>query len=146
MWLSIDLIPDYVLFVFFGALGVLQLAFARSRTQGMLFVRRSPRASALLGAALVVAAFTWFFVTGPRNIPDTAGGLDGNVQALFFFTGGAGALVTTALLSSLINYRWGHDTPSPTSGLSALEGTTYMRAVAYRMAVIRGRVRAWIAR
>ena len=146
MWLSADLISDYVLFVFLGALGVLQLSFVRSRVQGMLFVRRSPRFSALLGAGLVVTAFTWFFATGPRNIPDTAGGLDGNVQALFFSIGAAGALAATALLSSLINYRWGRDTPSPPSGMSALAGTTYIRAAAYRVGVIWERVRAWIAR
>ena len=145
MWLSVNLVPDYILFVFVGALGVLQLSFVRGRVQGMLFLRRSPRSSALLGAGLVVAAFTWFFATGPRTLPDTAGGLDGNVQALFFFIGASGALAATALLSSLINSRWGNDTPSPTSGLSALEGTTYVRAVAYRMGVIWGRVRAWIA-
>ena len=145
MWMSIDLIPDYLFFVFVGALGVLQLAFARNRAQGMLFLRRSPRSSALLGALLVVAAFTWFFVTGPRNIPDTAGGLDGNTQALYFFIGAAGALATTALLSSLINYRWGHDTPSPSTGVGALGGITYVRAASYRAAIIWRRVRSWIA-
>lgn len=146
--MSIDPIADYALFVFISVLGTFQLVFARNGVRGMLFLRRFPRGSALLGALTVVAAFTWYFGAGePRNLPDTDGGLDGSTQTLYFFLGATGALATTGLFSSLINYRWGRSGSPPSSiGIGALERTTYVQATAHTVAAIWERVKSWIAR
>ena len=145
--MSIDPIADYALFVFISVLGTFQLVFARNGVRGMLFLRRFPRGSALLGALMVVAAFTWYFGGEPRNLPDTESGLAGTAQTLYFFLGATAALATTGLFSSLINYRWGRSGSPPSSiGIGALEWTTYVQATAHTVAAIWKRVRSWIAR
>ena len=124
---------EYALFVFVSAVGVLQFVFARNGIQGMLFIRRSPGASALLGVLLVAAAVVWFFVSGPRNLPDTSLGLDGNQQALWFALAAATAVGVTALLSSVINYRWAERDTEEAAGLDALEHTTFLQALGRRL-------------
>jgi len=124
---------------FLGAMGVLQFAFASNGILGMLFLRRLPRASAALGVAFVLAAFVWFFANGPRNVPDTGAGLDGNDQARWFATAAAAAFAVTALASSAINDRWGAKAPGEGVGLDALRHTTFARALARRVA----RMRIW---
>ncbi len=117
---------DYFLLVFVASLGVLQLAAAHSRLYGLLLLNRV--ASFILGPVLVVLAFTWFFASGARNVPDTAGGLDGNQQWILFFAGAVTALVLMLLLSSLIRRSMAGD-GEHARGLEALRHTTYLRAL-----------------
>ncbi len=136
-----QLANDYVLLVFLGALGTVQVSAARSHLLGLLFLRPWPRASEVLGAALVIGAFVWFFSSGgSRNIPDTQGGLDGTDQAAFFSIGAGVAFAFTLLVSSVVNHAWGaqHGWDArvdrwPPSGLTWLERTTFARAVAARL-------------
>ena len=103
-----QLANDYLLLVFLGALGAVQISAARSHLLGLLFLRAWPRASEVLGAALVIGAFAWFFSSGRgRNIADTQGGLDGTDQAAFFSMAAATAVAFTLLMSSVVNHAWG---------------------------------------
>ena len=119
-----DFGPDYFLLVFVASLGVFQIVAAYSRLYGLLLFNRI--LSSLLGLAAAVLAFTWFFASEPRNIPDTSSGLDGNQQALLFSAGALAALVTTLVVSSLRHWSMaGGDEDD--RGLDALRHTNYLR-------------------
>lgn len=119
---------DYFLLVFIASIGVVQLAAAWSRLNGLLLLGR--RLSLVAAPLLVVAAFAWFFLSEPRNIPDTAGGLDGNQQALLFFAAAGAALVSILLVSSLRN--WSMAGGEHLEGLEALREATYLRLLLRR--------------
>ena len=123
---------DFFILAFLISLGTLQMAAAYRSLRGLLFIR-SRTATFLLGLAVMSAALIWFYLSEPRNISDIEGGIDGN-QSSALFAGGAGAAVlTTLLLSSLLNRSLGRNAgernqdPYP-PGLEALEQTNYVRA------------------
>lgn len=123
---------DFLILAFLISLGTLQMAAAYRSLRGLLFVRNRT-AAFTLGLALTLAGFLWFYLAEPRNISDTEGGIDGN-QSSALFAGGAGvAVLTTLLLSSLLNWSLGkseraQDGGSYRPGLDALERTNYIRA------------------
>ncbi len=134
----------YTLWVFVSTLGVVQLAAVRSRLWGLVVFRRWPRATEAASVLLVIAAFAWFFASGERNVPDTAEGLDGVVQARWFAIGGAAAVALLITVSSVVNHRWGADHSwdpqtgqGPPAGLTWLERTTFARAAAARVQSLR---------
>lgn len=86
------------------------------------------RLSLVLGTALAVGAFAWFFASGERNIPDTEGGLDGNGQAGVFAAAAGAALVSGLVLSSLTNALRLPGKPLEI-GLDGLNGATYLQAL-----------------
>ena len=123
---------DYYLFVFAASLGVVQIAVSLGRLNGLL-VLKSPVAACVLGVVLVLAAFVWFFTSAPRNLNDYEGGLDGNIQALFFFLGALTAVLVTFAVSSLVNARMRGGDPEPGEGLDALKRTNYVRALGHSL-------------
>ena len=129
---------DYYLFIFIAACGVIQLGGAYSLLSGIQFF--SGRWSSLIvGLGAVVASFVWFFASKSRNVPDTAGGLDGNRQATLFVLAVLSALVFTFLLSSVLRRTLGKDSPSQGPGLDALRGATYLSALRSSLRGLRGR-------
>ena len=126
---------DYVVMVFVASLGVIQIAASVARLRGLLLVP-SYWVARLLGFGLAAAAIVWFFASGERNINDYEGGLDANVQALYFFLSAAAAYLTTLLVSSLVNSNLGDAEGRPAEGMEALKETTYVRALAANL-------RAW---
>jgi len=120
-----DFALDYLLFVFFSAFGVLLLVTAHNRLDGLLLVGR--RLSLVAGALLVTGAFSWFFASDPRNVPDTGAGLDGNEQALLFVIGAGAALVLVLVLSSLRN--WSLVRGQGGHGVEALRNGSYLRLI-----------------
>ena len=74
---------DYYVLVFIASCGVIQLAATYSHLKGILLIK-NPRLNLLAGLFLAVGAFIWFFSSESRNLPDIAGGLDGNQQAGLF--------------------------------------------------------------
>ena len=120
---------DYFLLIFVSACGVLQVAASHSGLKGLMFFVRSFY-SALVGIVMVLAAFLWFFLSTPRNLPDTGGGLDGIAQSGLFAVGAGTALVFTLILSSIKNISLGSGHRSYNLGLVALKETTYCRALA----------------
>ncbi len=139
---------DFFILAFLISLGTLQMAAAYRSFRGLLFVP-SRTAAFLLGLAVMSAAFIWFYMAEPRNISDIEGGIDGN-QSSALFAGGAGAAVlTTLLLSSLVNLSLGRNAggrnaggrnqdPYP-PGLEALKHTNYMRAFKAALRSVWGR-------
>jgi hypothetical protein len=122
---------DYFIFVLLAALGVVQMAAAYNSLRGLLFVRVRPLAF-LGGMVATGLAFLWFFMSEPRNIPDTRGGLDGNEMAGLFALAAGSAVILTLLLTSLSNRSmpWaGRLDP----GLDALRQTTYARALVHAL-------------
>lgn len=120
-------ILDYTLLVFLASCGVFQVAAARNGLRGLLFFR-GRRLSILFGLALLVGAFAWFFLSGPRNVPDTAQGMNGNEQFAYFFVGSGAGLAFTLLLSSLRNRALGQGRRAPPAGMDALRQCSYLLA------------------
>jgi hypothetical protein len=137
---------EYIAFVFFSVVGVLQFVFALNGIRGMLFIRNSVRTTATLSVLLVLAAFTWFFTSAPRNVPDTGLGLDGNAQALWFSVSAAAAVAATALFSSALNHRWGKQASAEVVGIEVLQQTTFMRALAHSLPSRWRKARLWTPR
>ena len=119
---------DYFILVYVAALGVLQMIASRRDFRGMLLVQ-APSIAFLLGFCAVVAAFAWFFAFEPRNLSDTQGGLDGNRAARIFCLACTLAVLTTLVLSSLVNRSLGKGGQSPSPGLDALGHAAYLRAL-----------------
>ncbi len=126
--MAIPFALDYVIFVFVAALGVLQMAAAYNALRGLLFIRNKPLAF-VAGLAAATLSFLWFFLSEPRSISDTEGGLDGNQMAGLFALAWGSALVLTLLLSSLRNRGMGASGQRPGPGLDALRETTYLKAL-----------------
>jgi hypothetical protein len=133
---------DYLVLVFLGSCGVLQIAAAHARIHGLLFLPRPAQATAL-GVVLVVAGLVWFFGPGPRHVPDTAGGLDGNDQGAYFALAAGAAVTFTLLASSVLNRRRLTGARSGGSGLDALRDTTYLGAMSAGVKVAWQQRRRW---
>ena len=118
---------DFFLMNFVAALGVIQMAASYASLRGILFFRHRPL-SGILGFLAVVGAFLWFFISEPRNLPDTAGGLSGNEDAWLFCAACICAILFTFIVTSLLNHRMGRENASPRPGLDALKDTTFYRA------------------
>ena len=101
---------------------------AYSALRGLLFIRVRPLAF-LAGLATTVLAFLWFFVSEPRNLSDTEGGLDGNQMAGLFAVASGSALVVTLLVSSVRNRSMERAWHQSNTGLDVLRETTYVKAL-----------------
>ena len=134
---------DYYLFTLAATIGVIQIAGSLGRLKGLL-VFKSPPAAQSFGLVLVAAASVWFFTTDTRNVNDYEGGLDANIQALYFFLGAASAMAFTALASSILNARMVAGNRAWEAGLDALKYTTYVRALAHSLRTLLGSRRARI--
>lgn len=119
---------DFLLLSYLATLGILQMAAAYNNLRGLLVIRVNILAF-LFGLMITIAAFLWFFLSKPRNLPDTQGGLDGNDAAGLFSLGSLAALFTTFIISSAVNHSLGKNNISWPNGLEALRETTYLRAL-----------------
>ena len=121
-------ILDYYVLVILAASGVFQAIAAVQGFRGLLFFKYRP-SSFLLGLAMLVGSFTWFFISEPRNVSDNAHGLNGNEQFAYFFAGSGTGLAVTLALSSLRN--WGLRAGNSTlpAGLDALRDISYVGAL-----------------
>ena len=121
-------ILDYYLLVFLASCGVFQIVGAWKALTGMLLLKYRP-GSFLLGLALFIASFTWFFLSEDRNMSDSAAGLNGNEQFAFFFAGLGTALAFTLLVSSLVNWGLRPERSSLRPGLEALKQSGYFHVL-----------------
>ena len=112
---------------------------AYSSLQGILFIRSRPMAF-LSGMVTTVLAFLWFFVSEPRNVPDTDGGLEGNQMSGLFAAGAGIALALTLLVSSIRNRSMGRGSRRINSGLDALRETNYINALSGTIKNLRNRL------
>lgn len=119
---------DYLLLVFVASCGVLQIAVTYSNLKG-LYLFKTPSLNVLSGLTLIVVPLVWFFVSEPRNLPDTNGGLDGNQQAFLFVTGSLLGIVFTFILTSLRQFDLRKIDHKEKHGLDALRHTTFLWAL-----------------
>ena len=119
---------DYFILVFIASFGALQIVASYSHLRGILFIKSAPL-TRLVGLAMIIAAFAWFFASEPRNIGDNEGGLDANTQALLFALGSLASLVVTLIGSSLVNARMKGNSPSLGEGMEALKETNFIHAL-----------------
>lgn len=119
---------DYVLFIFLASLGVVQLAALKNGLKGIYFIR-VPILNLVLALALVAGSVLWFFISEPRNLPDTGGGLDGNQQAMFSVAAAVGAVLFTLAITSVLNAGIGKGQNKQETGLQALRRVTYFSAL-----------------
>lgn len=127
--MAAPLIADYLVWVFCAALGVVQATAAATGLPGLLIARTRPALCRWGGLVLVVASFTWFFATGERNLPDTAGGVDGVKQVMWFAIGAGAGVAASLFASSALNHRWAltQAPGTPDEGLGALAHDTFAR-------------------
>ena len=119
---------DYVLFIFLASLGVVQLAALKNKLKGLYFIS-IPLLNFVAALVLVAGSFVWFFVSEPRNLPDTGGGLDGNQQAMFSVAAAVGAVLFTLVATSLLNAGFGRGEDLKGTGLQALRQMNYFIAL-----------------
>jgi hypothetical protein len=131
-------VPDYLVLVFLASCGVFQMAAALNGLRGLMFFKRRGTAF-VFGLVLWVGAFAWFFLSEPRNLPDTGLGLDGNQQFGYFFAGAGVGLAVTLLVSSVKNRNLGQGRSGIPLGIDALAESNYLRAL-YRT------LRPWLPR
>jgi len=122
---------DYLIFVFVAVLGLLQLVATRQRWTGLLFCRRWPLLSYVLGLAGLGGGYAWFFFSDDRNVP----GLEGWQLFSRFAVSTVAAVLVTLLVSSALHARRDEGAtagqkhhPSPANeecGLEALRTLTY---------------------
>ncbi len=119
---------EYLAFSFVACCGALQVAAWHNHLNGLSFLPRR-HLGGLLGAALAVGAFLWFFLSRERNVPDTDEGLGGTLMfALFLLAAGAATAFTLAL-SSLANWKRFQPPPTDADGLEALRQSSYVSAI-----------------
>ena len=124
----------YLLLVFLGCCGVLQMAAAYGGLRGLLiFGNRG--LSVLLGAGTILVSLTWFFWDGGRNLPDTGGGIAGASQFFLFGLGAFLALLVTFLVTSLTNFSKEKTLVDTTDGLPSLRDTTFVQALSRNLAM-----------
>ena len=121
-------ILDYYGLVILASVGVFQAIAAVQGFRGLLFFKYRP-SSFLFGLAMIVGSFTWFFISEPRNVSDSAHGLNGNEQFAYFFAGSGPGLAVTLALSSLRNWGMRAGDSALPAGLDALRDISYVRAL-----------------
>jgi len=122
---------QYLVFIFIACCGVLQAAAAYSGLKGLMLIpRRLP--SFVLGLALVVGAFIWFFSADNRAPPAGWPVLEGAQQVLVFGVAASLAVGSTALVTSLLRRRTDKQPNPRQEGLEALREQGYLQAVSRR--------------
>ena len=119
---------DYFIMVTVASAGTIQIAAASAGLDGLLFLKRQSFAR-VLGLLLIVVGLAFFFGTEERNVNDTEGGLDANIQALLFFLGTVAGFGTTVVASSLVNLRMTGREGTSSEGLDSLRHSNFAAAV-----------------
>ena len=90
-------------------------------------VIKNPQKSFVIGFFIMVIAFVWYFGFEKRNINDFEGGLDANMQALFFVISTVTAIVLILIANSIL--RKGKPETNLSIGLDVLKESTYLQAI-----------------
>ena len=122
-----SLAAEYFLLAFVSCLGVLQIVANANKLRGISFFKRLTLGY-IFAALIIIGAISWFFITEDRIVP----GLTGPDMALWFFVGATLAVITTLILSSLLNRRMSPSIGDPEpeeKGLGVLKEITYFQAI-----------------
>lgn len=118
---------DYFVLIAAGFFGALQIVAARNKLCGLSFFSDRKKGY-LVGAAIAVSSFIWFFGTGSRNIEGHITGVQGSQQFALFLAGVTTSIFVTAVIASLIHRKSRPSPGSPRYGLELIRETTYFRA------------------
>ena len=121
-------ILDYYILAFVASCGVLQMAATYSRLRGLLFFKNLALNLAA-AAVFTVGSFVWFFSSEPRNLPDSAGGLNGNQQVGLFVLASASAVIFSFIVSSIHPLQSRQTAGTDSRGLETLKQCSYMTAI-----------------
>jgi len=124
---------EYFFFALVSNLGLLTLIAGRSQLEFMKVIKNSQR-SVVIGLFTMVVAFVWYFGFEKRNINDFEGGLDANMQALFFVIATVTAIALILIANSIL--RKGKSETNLSIGLDVLKESTYLQAICNRGKVI----------
>tara|TARA_Y100001960_G_scaffold328885_1_gene418778 strand:+ start:740 stop:1885 length:1146 start_codon:yes stop_codon:yes gene_type:complete len=116
---------EYFFFALVSNLGLLILVASKSRLEYMKLIN-STRKSFVVGILTIVIAFVSYFGFKNRNINDFEGGLDANMQALFFILATFTAIMVMLISISIL--RKGKSEIYTISGLDVLKESTYLQA------------------
>ncbi|GEM_PF-1168694 len=119
---------EYVIFIFFSALGVIQISAGYGKLRGLL-ITKSINKSIAFGISVLLISMISFFRDGGRNIPDTEGGVPGFSQFLLFAIGSSAALFFTFASTSLTNLSSSIIHTNNYSGLMGLRHYTYLQII-----------------
>ena len=134
-----------MIFVCCSTIGVIQISAFIGNLRALLILRlRSP--SFLFGIILLIGSIFWFFLSKERNINDTVGGLDANLQAIGFFLG---ALIGTALtltIASITNFdlKTSRNINKNLDGLDSLRDQNYFLAIKAEFSQFKKNWRAYL--
>ena len=117
---------EYFFFALVSNLGLLTLIAGRSQLEFMKVIK-NPQKAVVIGLFIMVIAFVWYFGFEKRNINDFEGGLDANMQALFFVIATVTAIVLILIANSIL--RNGKSEVDLSIGLDALKEATYLQAI-----------------
>ena len=117
---------EYFFFALVSNLGLLTLIAGRSQLEFMKVIK-NPQKAVVIGFFIMVIAFVWYFGFEKRNINDFEGGLDANMQALFFVIATVTAIVLILIANSIL--RNGKSEVDLSIGLDALKEATYLQAI-----------------
>ena len=117
---------EYFFFALVSNLGLLTLIAGRSQLEFMKVIK-NPQKSFVIGFFIMVIAFVWYFGFEKRNINDFEGGLDANMQALFFVISTVTAIVLILIANSIL--RKGKSETNLSIGLDVLKESTYLQAI-----------------
>ena len=117
---------EYFFFALVSNLGLLTLIAGRSQLEFMKVIK-NPQKAVVIGFFIMVIAFVWYFGFEKRNINDFEGGLDANMQALFFVISTVTAIVLILIANSIL--RKGKPETNLSIGLDVLKESTYLQAI-----------------
>ena len=103
---------DYFLLVCIGSIGVYQIVAVHAKLDGLCFVKQ-PLLQYILGAVIIIGAFSWFFISKERNVQHT---VEGSQQLGLFLGSIVAGYAITAILASIIQAKVSSRGSTPIEG------------------------------
>ncbi|SVD69243.1 uncharacterized protein METZ01_LOCUS422097, partial [marine metagenome] len=125
---------EYFFFALISNLGLLSVVASKSNLKFIKVIQHS-KISVAMGICAIIIAFAWFFGFGNRNINDFEGGLDANMQALFFVAATLAAIIISLFFNSV--FRITKSAPDANKNLSELKEVTYLESFLQQRKTIR---------
>ena len=117
---------EYFFFALVSNLGLLTVIAGKSQLEFMNVIKH-PRKSIIIGILAIAIAFVWYFGFEKRNINDFEGGLDANMQALFFAIATLTSIILVLISNSVL--RKGKSEIDINMGVDVLKESTYLQAL-----------------
>ena len=116
---------EYFFFALISNLGLFSLVADKSNLELMKVIKH-PKISVTLGISTITIAFIWFFGFENRNINDFEGGLDANMQAIFFTMAALASIIILLLLNCV--FRKGKSGTKIKRDMDVLRKPTYLES------------------